>query len=196
MYHLAITALSIVLTMAAPQALAIDAAQVPEKKQTTLGLYLLPEEAWDMLQADAEKILFLDVRTRAEVSYVGMPTPADALVPFVEHDPFWAWDEKRDAFRLEPVQEFVDEALRRLAEKGLNKHDKVFVMCRSGTRSAMAANRLASAGFTQVYNLIEGFEGDTSKTGDDKGQRTVNGWKNAGLPWSYALDKARMYFQH
>ena len=196
MHRLAITALCLALTLAAPQAMAIDASQVPENKQTELGLYLLPEEAWDMLQADAEKILFLDVRTRAEVSYVGMPTPADALVPFVEHDPFWAWDEKRNAFRLEPVQEFVDEALRRLEEKGLDKNDKVFVMCRSGTRSAMAANRLAKAGFTQVYNLVEGFEGDTSKAAVDKGQRTVNGWKNAGLPWSYELDKTRMFFQH
>ena len=196
MHRLAITALCLALTLAAPQAMAIDASQVPENKQTELGLYLLPEEAWDMLQADAEKILFLDVRTRAEVSYVGMPTPADALVPFVEHDPFWAWDDKRNAFRLEPVQEFVDEALRRLEEKGLDKNDKVFVMCRSGTRSAMAANRLAKAGFTQVYNLVEGFEGDTSKAAVDKGQRTVNGWKNAGLPWSYELDKTRMFFQH
>ena len=26
------------------------------------------------------------------------------------------------------------------------------------------------------------------------GQRIVNGWKNAGLPWSYELGKARAYF--
>jgi len=24
----------------------------------------------------------------------------------------------------------------------------------------------------------------------------VNGWKNADLPWSYKLDKAKMYFPH
>jgi hypothetical protein len=52
------------------------------------------------------------------------------------------------------------------------------------------ANRLAEAGFMQVGSVVDGFEGDMSKDG----RRSVNGWKNAGLPWSYKLDKARMYF--
>jgi rhodanese-related sulfurtransferase len=77
-----------------------------------------------------------------------------------------------------------------LASKGLSKADKVILMCRSGDRSAVAANSLAAAGFTQVYSQIEGFEGDMSP----EGRRTVNGWKNAGLPWTYRLDKARVYF--
>jgi hypothetical protein len=38
--------------------------------------------------------------------------------------------------------------------------------------------------------VVYGFEGELS----DKGRRTVNGWKNAGLPWSYELDKSKMYF--
>ena len=51
-------------------------------------------------------------------------------------------------------------------------------------------NRLAEDGFTQVWSVVDGFEGDMSKDG----RRSVNGWKNAGLPWSYKLEKARMYF--
>ena len=68
-------------------------------------------------------------------------------------------------------------------------------MCRSGNRSAKAADLLAKAGYTKVYNQVEGYEGDKAKEGDTKGKRTVNGWKNAGLPWNYHLDKDVMYFK-
>ncbi len=67
-------------------------------------------------------------------------------------------------------------------------------MCRSGGRSAMAVNLLAKAGFTNVYNIIDGMEGDTV---DDpasvfQGQRLKNGWKNSGSPWTYDLTPERM----
>jgi hypothetical protein len=52
---------------------------------------------------------------------------------------------------------------------------------------------LQTAGYTKVYSIPEGFEGDMAKDGDKKGQRVVNGWKNAGMPWSYQLDKVKMY---
>ncbi len=174
---------------------AADPADIPENKQTELELYVTPQEAWDMIQEDPDHILFLDVRTRSEAVYVGMPTVVDALVPFVDHDPFWSWDDKREGYKMEPVQEFVSEANRRLEEKGLTKDNPVLVMCRSGGRSAMAADRLAEDGFTQVYSVYEGFEGDKAKSGDEKGQRTVNGWKNSGLPWTTDLDKDKMFIQ-
>jgi rhodanese-related sulfurtransferase len=79
---------------------------------------------------------------------------------------------------------------RRLRAKGLGKQDVVVLMCRSGDRSSRGANRLSEDGYTRVYSVVDGFEGDMSKDG----HRSVNGWKNAGLPWSYRLDKARMYF--
>lgn len=41
--------------------------------------------------------------------------------------------------------------------------------------------------------MIEGFEGNTAKDGPNKGQRTVNGWKNSALPWTYELDKDEIY---
>ena len=47
---------------------------------------------------------------------------------------------------------------------------------------------LANIGFTNVWNQYEGFEGDLSA----EGRRSVNGWKNAGLPWSTKLDKAKV----
>src|SRR5690625_4242825 len=173
---------------------AVLAEEVPEGKQTEAGLYLSPQQAWEQINERPDETLFIDVRTRAEAMYVGMTTVADALVPFVDHDPFWAWDDERNSYKLEPVQDFVDEVNRRLAAKNLDKDAPVILICRSGGRSAMAADRLAEAGFTQVYTIPEGFEGDKSKAGADKGQRTVNGWKNADLPWTTELDKDKMFF--
>ena len=48
---------------------------------------------------------------------------------------------------------------------------------------------LTDAGFTTVYSVIDGFEGDMSP----QGRRTVNGWKNSGLPWTYKLEKAKVF---
>ncbi|NYT64899.1 sulfurtransferase [Alcaligenaceae bacterium] len=183
---------ALAFSLLATSSLAANPTDVPKNKQTTLGLYLSPTETWDIVQKAPEKVLFIDVRTRAEASYVGMADGVDGLVPFVDHDPFWAWDSKRNAYKLEPEQNFISEINRRLAGKNLNKDATIIVMCRSGTRSAVAADRLAEAGFTNVYSVVEGFEGDTSKSGPDKGKRTVNGWKNDGLPWSYTLVKDKM----
>ena len=67
--------------------------------------------------------------------------------------------------------------------------DTILVMCRSGGRSAMAVNALAKAGFTQVHNIIDGFEGDKVEDPESvyHGKRMRNGWKNAA-PWTYDLD--------
>ena len=114
-----------------------------------------------------------------------------ALMPFVELQELMTdWDAQRNSFKLEPVQDFLPGVARRLADKGLSKADVVVLICRSGDRSGRAANRLAEAGYTRVYSVIDGFEGDMSRDG----RRSVNGWKNAGLPWSYKLEKSKMYF--
>jgi rhodanese-related sulfurtransferase len=68
------------------------------------------------------------------------------------------------------------------------------VMCRSGGRSAIAVNLLAQAGFTQVFQILDGMEGDLVKDPDSvfAGQRMKNGWKNSGCPWTYSLTPERM----
>jgi rhodanese-related sulfurtransferase len=58
----------------------------------------------------------------------------------------------------------------------------------------IAARTLHAAGFERVYTQFQGFEGRKAKTGPHLGQRVVDGWKNAGLPWSYDLDADKMYF--
>lgn len=172
---------------------AVDAATVPEAKRTKAGHYLQAAEVPAFIQAQGGigKVLFLDVRTRAEAVYVGMATGVDALVPFVEHQELMTdWDAQRGSYRLEPVQDFVPEVNRRLQQKALSKSDAVVLICRSGDRSSRAANRLADDGFSKVWSVVDGFEGDMGKDG----RRNVNGWKNAGLPWSYKLERERMYF--
>ncbi|MFN4324707.1 MAG: rhodanese-like domain-containing protein [Azonexus sp.] len=169
--------------------------QLPEIKRTKLGLYLTPQQAYDMKKANPKGVAFFDVRTRAEAMYVGWPSDADALVPFVEHPELMTeWDDKRHMYKLEPNQDFVPELERRLTEMGLGKDAPIILICRSGDRSSKAADRLLAAGYSKVYSVAEGVEGDTAKEGAKAGQRVVNGWKNANLPWTYKLDKARMYF--
>jgi rhodanese-related sulfurtransferase len=169
----------------------LDASRVPEEMRTQQGLYLLPAQAHQFVRAQKGKVLFVDVRTRAEAQFLGMATPVDALVPYVEFQDFMTdWDETRGFYKLEPFSDFVPEVGRRLQAKGLSKSDPVVLICRTGERSASAANLLTDSGYTRVYVVVYGLEGELS----DRGRRNVNGWKNANLPWSFELDKSKMYF--
>ena len=73
-----------------------------------------------------------------------------------------------------------------------------YVVCTGGEPllqlDAPAIDALHEAGFKQVYTQVEGFEGIKAKEGEHKGKRLVAGWKFEGLPWSYDLPAAKMYF--
>lgn len=172
---------------------AIDAARVPASKQTRAGLYLDAREAHALKQQAGAGALLIDIRTRGEVAYLGMPTLADAHIPFVDHPPGMPWDDKNARFRTDPNPDFEPELARRLAAQGLGKQDTVILICRSGDRSARAVNLLTELGYGKVYSVIDGFEGDVATEGAQAGQRVVNGWKNAGLPWTYKLDKNKLF---
>ncbi len=174
-------------------AMAVDASQVPAAKQTKPGLYVDAKEAYTLKQQLGDKALFIDIRTRGEVSYTGMATLVDAHVPLFEHPPNAPWDDKAGRFRMEFNNDFDSEVARRMTAKGLGKQDAIIVICRSGDRSTKAVNLLADSGYTKVYSVIDGFEGDSAKDGPNAGKRVVNGWKNAGLPWTYKLDKDKLY---
>jgi rhodanese-related sulfurtransferase len=188
------TALCLSFVCTATIALAFDAAQVPEAKQTKANLYLDAAEAYALKQQLGDKAYLVDVRTRYEVAYVGMATVADANIPYTEHPDDAPWDDKNGRFKMDVNSDFGPELARRLSARGLGKDGTVIVMCRSGDRSARAATLLTQLGYTRVYSVIDGFEGDLAKDGPKQGQRVVNGWKNAGLPWSYKLDKNKLYF--
>ena len=192
--HLRQAALAAALiALAAPAAHAFDAAQVPEAKRTALGLYLDAKEAAQMKTEQGAKALFIDVRSRAEATFLGMPTQVDALMPYQEFGGEMAiWDDRENAFALESSLDFIPQVEALIKAKGIGKNSPIIVMCRSGNRSATAVTLLAKYGYTQVYSVVDGYEGDKAKTGPQAGQRVVNGWRNAGLPWSYKLDKAKV----
>lgn len=174
---------------------AVDPARVPSNKQTKAGLYLDAREAYELKQKLGDKALFVDVRTRAEISYLGMPLVADAHIPAFEHPPNAAWDDKSGRFKMEANPDFEPALARRLASRQLDKQDTVILICRSGDRTSRAVNFLTELGYSKVYTVIDGFEGDAVAEGPQAGQRVLNGWKNAGLPWTYKLDKSKMYLR-
>jgi rhodanese-related sulfurtransferase len=172
---------------------AAEVTSLPAVKQTKLGKYFTSKEAASFVAQNAPKTLFLDIRTPAEVTFLGMAATADANVPYMVEPAFQVWDNAKATFKLETNPDFIPEVRRRLKVKGLGPDDTIVLMCRSGDRSAAASNLLAEAGFKNVYSVVDGYEGDLASEGPKAGQRAVNGWKNAGLPWSYKLDKAKMY---
>jgi rhodanese-related sulfurtransferase len=176
-----------------PQALGLSlllpASAVPAKKHTRAALYVNALQAWTMKEAAPSEVVFLDIRSRAEAAYVGMPTVVDALVPFREHDDqMTEWDNERRTFSLRLNPGFAQEVAQVLQAKGLGKNVPLVLICRSGDRSAKAADLLLAQGYGRVHTVVDGFEGDL----DVQGRREVNGWKNAGLPWTYRLEKAKV----
>ncbi len=163
-----------------------------QKKQTPFDLYLTAVEADSMKKASGDKVFFVDIRSPAEVTFVGIADNIDANIPFLLPD-FSQWDEKKKSWKMKPNPEFAGKVETRLRQAGLGKASPVILICRSGKRSAKAAKLLHAMGYKRVYTVIDGFEGDKAKTGPQKGKRIVNGWKNSGLAWSYKLKKDVVY---
>jgi len=165
---------------------ALTDAQVPEGKRTRLGLYLTAAGAYDRWKAAPQHVKILDVRTPEEYMFVGHAEMA-WNVPFALQTYEWNTDMSRLSMKRNP--DFVAEV-----EALIAPGDTLLVMCRSGGRSAAAVDALAEAGFKNVYSIVDGMEGDTVKDPDSPhhGKRMKNGWKNAGLPWTYTLDAERM----
>jgi rhodanese-related sulfurtransferase len=151
------------------------------EKRTRLGLYLTAREAHVYLREHALNSLFVDIRTRGEYMYVGSPDGLDAHIPYMEVSELAVWDAKAKRYELEANSHFLPAIAQRAAAKRLSKTDSIVLICRSGDRSAKAVDLLRQAGYTQVYTVTDGFEGDLNSNG----RRELNGWRDAGLPWSY-----------
>lgn len=159
---------------------------VGQPRQTTLGLYVTAKEAYDMWQADPDGVKILDVRTPEEWVFTGH-APMATNVPFAFLA--YVWDDAKKGFQWELNPDFVD-----LVQQRFTPEETILVSCRSGGRSAMAVNLLATAGFTNVYNILDGMEGSLVDDPDSvfNGMRLRNGWKASGLPWTFELDPALM----
>ena len=166
---------------------AIAAERIPTAKQTKLGLYVTAQEAYQKWKADTNQVKILDVRTPEEYAFVGHAAMArNVPLIFVAYE----WDAPKKFLVTKPNPDFLTRV-----KEAFAPDDTILVMCRSGGRSKKACDLLADAGFKRVYNIIDGMEGDEVKDPNrpDAGKRTINGWKNAGLPWTYDLDTSLMY---
>jgi rhodanese-related sulfurtransferase len=171
---------------AAPPKAAPEAG-VPEDKQTVLKLYVTAKEAYDLHQKDPDKIKIVDCRTPEEYAFIGHAAMAYNIPSkFMTYK----WDDKKKEYVMKENPKFVAEV-----KKKFKADDTILVMCRSGQRSAPSVNKLAKAGFTQVYNITDGFEGDKIKdpNSSNHGKRMKNGWRNSQLPWTYDLDPKLIY---
>jgi rhodanese-related sulfurtransferase len=159
---------------------------IPKAKQTALGLYVTAQQAYDEWKANPKQVKILDVRTPEEYVFVGHAEMAWNIPLALQT---YQWDAGRVHLQMKPNPEFLA-----LAKEVFSPSDVVMVMCRSGGRSATSVNLLAQGGFKQVYNIIDGMEGDAVNDPESTyhGKRLKNGWKNSGLPWTYALDPKLM----
>lgn len=123
---------------------------------------LTPQEAFEILQK-APQAQLVDVRSLAELELVGR-------VPSAAHIE-WAFYPGMVA-----NADFAQHL-----DMQVDKEALVIFMCRTGGRSHNAAVVAAKLGFSEAYNMLEGFEGEANA----ERQRTlINGWRRAGLPWS------------
>jgi rhodanese-related sulfurtransferase len=137
------------------------AAERGRKLGLPYGGALLPREAYELMQK-APGARLVDVRTRAEWDYVGR-IPGSVQIEWQTYP------------GSRPNPNFLNEL-----QSQTDKQQLVMFLCRSGARSHAAAAAAAQAGYSQSYNVLEGFEGDKDASGH---RNAVGGWRVAGLPW-------------
>ena len=127
-----------------------------------------PSTAWKILN-DRKDAILIDVRTRAEWNYVGLPDleSLGKKAGLVEWQVFPS---------MQPNPEFVAALSGALPDK----EAPLLFLCRSGARSAAAAKAMTAAGYSTCLNVADGFEGPLDAQAKRGG---AGGWKAAGLPW-------------
>jgi rhodanese-related sulfurtransferase len=125
--------------------------------------HLEPKAAHEFIHSNPDAV-FVDVRSEIEYLYVGHPVGA-------EHVPW------QDAPDWDVNPRFVRD-IKQMVAGVLDR--PVLLICRSGKRTLDAGKLLQDAGFTEVMNVLHGFEGDL----DEQFHRNKkNGWRFEGLPW-------------
>ena len=157
------------------------------------GAYVTAVEAYEMKTARPDAVLLVDVRDPVEIMFTGFSPVVDVNVPFQFADPA-RWNEQGSVFAMARNPDFARGIEAALEARGLDRDDAVILMCRSGgTRGGPSAEVLADAGFTDVYVVIDGFQGDSPRDHDNGPLRIVDGWQNSGLPWGWRLDRAKIH---
>ena len=130
---------------------------------------------WETLTSSPRSQL-VDVRTRAEWTYVGIPD----LGSFGKRAVLIEWQTFPDQ-TVDP--RFVERLTGEHKALGAQSDDDLFFICRSGGRSLAAAKAMAEAGYRACHNVAGGFEGPLD---DDRHRGFAGGWKATGLPWLQA----------
>ncbi|MCX5478169.1 rhodanese-like domain-containing protein [Kaistia geumhonensis] len=129
-------------------------------------------EAWEGLAGEPQAML-IDVRTKAEWAYVGIPNLSaigkDVLL--VEWQSYPAMAVNTD---------FAEVLSAELERRSVGRETALYFLCRSGVRSLAAAKAMAEAGYDRCFNVAGGFEGPLDGA---RHRGEVDGWKAAGLPW-------------
>jgi rhodanese-related sulfurtransferase len=98
-------------------------------------------------------------------------------------------DQDAGGWKMVQNSAFAAELEQRLQALGAPDGGIVILLCRSGEESARASEELALRSYPNVFSVIDGFEGDVAADG----RRSLNGWKNAGLPWTARVDASLVY---
>ena len=141
------------------------ARQRGQEKQLPYAGAVTPVEAFELVRSDSN-IMLVDVRTDAERDWVGRVAIPQAQYAAVQWS-LYPGGTPNAAF----VEQLTDVA---------DKSKVLLFLCRSGVRSRHAAKLATEHGFTNCFDILEGFEGDKDEHGHRK---TVGGWCKAGLPW-------------
>ena len=145
-----------------------------------------PPEAYAALTTDASAVM-IDCRTRAEWEHTGIPDLS--------------------AIGKTVILETLVDEMGRLNQNFLGRvgeiaqpQTPIYIICRSGRRSAGACQMLAAHGYANTCNVAEGFEGHHNNAGlgqtglgqtglEQTGlgqtglEAVIEGWKSRGLPW-------------
>ena len=130
-------------------------------------------EVWERLRSDPTSVL-VDVRTRAEWAFVGLPD----LTEIGKQPVLVEWQTFPDN-REDP--RFGERLIATLKDMGTANDSQLFFICRSGSRSKRAAQTMKAAGYAKCLNVADGFEGPLDA---DHHRGRAGGWKAAGLPWA------------
>lgn len=129
------------------------------------------KETWQLMQENSSAVL-IDVRSNMEFLFIGHPVGSVHL----------AWIDEPE---WEPNPNFARDVRELMLGKVICDHDSgecppILLICRSGRRSLVAGEKLLEAGFRNIYNVKEGFEGPRD---EHHHRSTISGWRFENLPW-------------
>ena len=125
-------------------------------------------DCFEILKKNKQSYL-IDVRTQPEWQFVGVPdlTSINKKVIFI-------------SWQLYPDMRINNDFETEILSFKIKKVDTIFLICRSGKRSSIAAHHLNQLGYRNCFNVSDGFEG-VKDINDHRS--TLGGWKLKKLPW-------------